>query len=196
MPRERCAPTSVLILLWILAFCLAPAHALAPPLPLVAEKSRLLYPSDAEVWADAVGTVPTSVSGVTPGPTVEVRALVFRPRGADLTWANHTALYVHRGALPPGPKPMLSVVKLATGEEKTADPDANTEETNVYSLRPGGRFLVLGFFRNQRTQHQLAYAVLLEGKVDAAQALAQGKTLATTLARQVKLARLGPPHPP
>ncbi len=181
----------VLVVSWAV-----PAPAVAPFQVQSAEKSHLLYPPGAEVWADATGTLPATAGPGTPVSLLHVRALVFRPVGDSLTWSDHTALYTHRGLLAPGQKPSFSAVKVATGEEKTADPDANTEETNVYVPRSGGQFLVLGFFRNQRTQHQLAYAVLLQGSLTITQAVEQGKALATSLARQVKLARLGPPHPP
>lgn len=163
--------------------------------PVQAKKSELFHPSDARIWADAAGAVVSTLPDVPRNTVLQVRALVFQPKGDNLTWSELTQMLALKGALRAGQKPVFSAAKLATGEAATADPEANTEETNVYAGRTPDEFVVLGFIRNQRTQHQIAYEVVLKGPISAVQATAQGRSLSTMLALTYKFNTSGPPRP-
>lgn len=191
---------------WLLGWALAelaslsgspsvPAAA-APGAPvLLAPKSRLPYPADADVWVDAQGQPRVTVPGVEPGLIRGVAVLVYRPRGDSLTWGAQLELCARQGLLSAGGRPEFSVNSAPPASEESPDPNANAEETNAFRAADGG-YVVLGQIRNLRTRHQLAYVVLLSGKLNGVQAVAQARSVVDELAGTAKLLRLGPPVPP
>jgi hypothetical protein len=165
--------------------------------PQAPARSGLPSPPNADIWADALGEFPVTIPGAEPGARVRARAIVFRPRGDNLAWADHVQAFVQKGFIGAGVSPSFSTLSLPPGEAAVADPEANAEDTSAYATGGLGDYLVLGFIRNLRTQHQIAYGVVLNGaKLNAPQALIQGRSLATMLALQYKLHTNGPPRPP
>ncbi len=164
------------------------------PATLHAPKSRLPYPADAEVWADATGTPLNTPPGVPVGAVKRVSILVFRPRGDVLPWDRFVQIYVADGKLAPNPELKLGLSPLPKVQPAATAPQ-NLEETNVYETRMGKDILVLGIIRNARTQHLLGYSVLVNGTLNNAQALVQARSMVTELAENARRIRISVPRP-
>jgi hypothetical protein len=164
----------------------------AAPSVLLAPKSRLAYPSDADLWVDAQGAPSVVVPGVPVDAIKKLRVVVFRPKGDTLPFDPLKALYVSQGLLPAGAKEALSISQT---ENTAPGLGVNQYETHVFETGAADENLVLGLVRNLGTQHQLAFAALLTGALDHAQAYLAGKTIAAELAEAVRLARLAPAPP-
>lgn len=161
---------------------------------LEAPKSRLLCPADAEIWADAQGTPLKTPAGVPAGSVRKVSVLVFRPRADTLGWNDFIQLYVGAGRLEANPELKLGVTGLPKVQPAATAP-LNTEETNVYETRDKKEILVLGFIRNNRSQHLLTYAVSVSGTLNNAQALIQARSMVQELAENARRMRLSIPRP-
>jgi hypothetical protein len=161
-----------------------------PALP--ASVSQLAYPAGAEIWADARGEPNLVVTGATPGFVQRARVVVCRPKSDALKWPEFIQLYVRQGLLPASPDEPLATVFPPKGN--ATDPNANEEETHVFRMQTPGEYLVLGLIRNLATQHQLGYTVVLSGRLDPAQALIQGRSIATELAMKARMRLLVPPN--
>lgn len=168
--------------------------AAAAPVTLHGPKSRLPYPADAEIWADATGTPLNAPPGVPVGAVKRVSILVFRPRGDVLPWNRFVQIYVADGKLEPNPELKLGLTPLPKVQPAATAPQ-NLEETNVYETRMGKGILVLGIIRNTRTRHLLAYSVLVNGTLNNAQALVQARSMVTELAENARRIRLSVPRP-
>lgn len=170
----------------------APARILAPAAQ--APKSQLLYPGDAEIWADARGTPLNTPAGVPMGSVRQVSVLVFRPRADLLTWNSFVQLYVNGGRLEANPEVKLGVTPVPKVQPAATAP-INTEETNVYECKGGKEILVLGLIRNNRSQHLLGYAVCISGTLNNAQALVHARGMVQELAENARRMRLSVPRP-
>jgi len=152
--------------------------AAAPEAPVspVAPTSKLAYPAGADLWVDVGGADSISVTNP-PGNVTKVAVLVFAPKGNNLDWDGLTSLYVEQRLLPAAPKAEFGMrFGPAVGSA------ANEEEVNAYKPTVEGQMLVLGLIRNLMSRNQLAYAVLLTGKLTNSQAVTVGRAKAQALA--------------
>ena len=166
---------------------------------LLAPKSRLPYPSDADVWVDAGGAVRAVVPAPGAGaPAIiqEARVLVFQPRADRLSLERLTALFAGSGILAAAQKPVLEASAVPPVKEGVADPNLNAGDARVYATPLPDQVLVIGLIRNIRSQNQLAFAVLFRGKLRPAQALLEARALVNDLAGKAKTRRQGLPVPP
>jgi hypothetical protein len=179
----------------------APAAGTETPVrtaPLIGPRSRLPATGGAELWVDLSGIGSPGVTVLpTPGrPAAVIRqysVLVFRPVGDNLSWEELTALYVNHGLLPSAP-PVLNIGSLPPLAAAQGSP-LNARDTRLYKAKNGSDYLALGLIRNLRSRNQLAYAVLLAGKLDNVQAALQANALAETLANDYLTRRNSPPIP-
>ncbi len=160
--------------------------------------SRLPVPAGAEIWVDVESTGPVLLSPGLPGAggplVLRSSVLVLRPHGDALAWDTWTAVFQRAGLLPAGAPPLLRGA-LAAPAAGAAPATAITGEYRVFSTRVPTELLVLRLQINPRTGHQLAAAVRLSGRVDAAQAGAQAQTLVDELTAKALAARESVPVP-
>lgn len=156
----------------------------------LAPRSTLPYPLRAELWVDAEGAPTVTPPGVPIGAILRVRVVVFRPERDRLEQDTLVRLLVAAGRLAPNASPRL-----------VAEPDrrslaaVNRESTQVYAGKLPNEMVVLGQVQNTATQHLLAYAVVVSGTLNAAQALVQARAVVAELAERARLTRLAVPRP-
>jgi hypothetical protein len=166
---------------------------------LYSERSRLPYPTSADRWADALSTNAVTVSVPGAGVTVlrKQAVLVYRPALDRVSWEELTAMYVNMQVLPESPQPKLNVKKLPEpAAPGLVAPAANAFDERIYRTRLPGEHLALGTIRNLKSQNLLVYAVLLNSKLDDAQALLYAHGVAESLAEEARQRRMETPPPP
>jgi hypothetical protein len=147
------------------------------------------------VWVDGGGTFNRALSplpGGAAGTLASSSFLIFRPKGDHLKLEELVAIYAAGGYLAEGSVPVFKASSVPGPEQTTV---LNAKETFVFKPRTGARWLVLGFIRNLRSQHQLASAVILNGTLDSLQAVAEANRLVELYAGEAQRRRQAPPMP-
>jgi hypothetical protein len=179
----------------VLAMFLTHTVALAAPAVSLGPNSRLPYLEGADVWVDGAGTfnqVVAALPGGSPGMLVSASFIVFRPKDETLKPDQLASVYATNGYIAPSSQPVFKASSVPSDD--VASP-GNAKETLVYKTRGSGKWLVIGLIRNVRTQHQLAFGVVLTGNLDSLQALSEANRLVELYAGEAQRRRQAPPMP-
>jgi hypothetical protein len=161
---------------------------------LLAEKSRLPYPSGVDRWVDARSDDPVTINVPGAGATLIQRqaALIYRPQNDRASWDSLGVLYEKAGILNPKAAPKLTLMKMPEGEA----PKGNAFEDRIYETRTPGERLALGLIRNLQSQHLLVYQMTISSKMNDAQSLLYARSTVEGLAEEARVERMRLPGPP